>query len=102
MEELAREADRMGELLGDDHDLTLLKQTLTADREQFGDAEATEVLLALIEHRQTDLRKQALLLAERFFEESAADFARRLKGYWRAWRSQVKAEASNDSPAAVA
>jgi len=28
--------------------------------EQFGDAEAAELLLALIEHRQTELRKQAL------------------------------------------
>lgn len=92
----------MGELLGDDHDLTLLKQMLAADGEQLADTEAVELLLALIEYRQTDLRKQALLLAERFFEESAADFARRVKGYWRAWQSQVKAETSSDAPAAVA
>jgi len=56
----------------------------------------------LIEHRQTELRKQALLLAERFFEEPAADFARRLKGYWRAWRKQERAEGANEERAAVA
>src|SRR5262245_11213981 len=102
MDELAGEADRMGELLGDDHDLTLLKQILAADGEQLADAEALELLLALIEHRQADLRKQALLLAERFFEEPAADFARRLKGYWRAWQNQVKTETPSDLPMAVA
>jgi CHAD domain-containing protein len=102
MEELVREADQMGELLGDDHDLTLLKQLLTAEREPFADAEAVELLQALIEHRQTELRKQALLLAERFFEEPAADFARRLKGYWRAWRKQERAEGANEDRAAVA
>jgi len=31
MEELASEADKMGELLGDDHDLTLLRQVLTTN-----------------------------------------------------------------------
>jgi CHAD domain-containing protein len=49
MEELAREADRIGDLLGDDHDLAVLRQTLTANPERFGDEGDQEALLALID-----------------------------------------------------
>jgi len=37
LEELVNEADRMGDLLGDDHDLAVFHQMLTDDPERFGD-----------------------------------------------------------------
>ena len=75
LNEIAGEADTMGALLGDDHDLTLLGQMLTAGEEPIGDPGDSELLLALIEHRQKQLREQATLLAKRFLEERPADFA---------------------------
>jgi CHAD domain-containing protein len=102
IEELANEADSMAELLGSDHDLALLRQTLTGDRERFGDATDVELLLALIEHRQTELRQQAVLLGRRFFVESPAGFTRQLKGYWRTWRDQSDSQQSGELQAALA
>jgi CHAD domain-containing protein len=88
MEELADEADRMGDLLGDDHDLAVLRQTLTGDPDRFGDEGDLEVLLALIDRRRAELEQEARLLGERFFQDRPRAFARRLKGYWKAWRAQ--------------
>jgi CHAD domain-containing protein len=90
MEELANEADRMGELLGDDHDLAVLRQVLTGAPERFGDEGDREVLLALIDRRRAELEQEALLLGRRFFQEGPRPFARRLKGYWQTWRAPAE------------
>jgi CHAD domain-containing protein len=92
MEELADEADQMGELLGDDHDLAMLRQMLTDDPERFGDEDDREVLLALIDRRRAELEQEAMLLGQRFFQDSPRTFARRLRGYWKTWRAQAESE----------
>jgi CHAD domain-containing protein len=86
--ELADEADQMGDLLGDDHDLAALRQMLTDDPERYGDEGDREVLLALIDRRRAELEQEAMLLGRRFFQDGPCDFAGRLKGYWKAWRAQ--------------
>lgn len=91
MEELINEADGMGELLGDDHDLAALRQLLTDDPERFGDEDDLEVLLALIDRRRVELEQEAMLLGRRFFQDSPRAFARRLKGYWKTARAPVEA-----------
>ncbi|HEY7159258.1 MAG TPA: CHAD domain-containing protein [Gemmataceae bacterium] len=96
MEELANEADRMGDLLGDDHDLAMLRRMLTEDPEHFGAASDREVLSALIDRRRAGLEQEALLLGRRFFQDSPRDFARRLKGYWKTWRAQAEPEQSGE------
>src|SRR5262245_25641294 len=90
MEELANEADRMGDLLGDDHDLAALRQMLTDDPGRFGDEDDREVLLALIDRRRAELEQEAMLLGRRFFQDSPRDFARRLRGYWKTWCAQAE------------
>jgi CHAD domain-containing protein len=87
--ELADEADQMGDLLGDDHDLAVLRQKLTEDLERFGDAAGWEVLLGLLDRRRDELQQEALVLGQRFFQDKPRDFARRLKGYWKAWRGTI-------------
>ncbi len=84
--ELADEADRMGELLGDDHDLAVLRQMLTDAPERFGDESDREVLLALIDRRRAELEQEAMLLGKQFFQDKPRPFARRVKGYWKTWR----------------
>ncbi len=90
MEEMADEADRMTELLGDDHDAAVLRQKLADDPDNFGGAASIETLLALIDRRRTELQQEATLLGERFFDEPSNEFARRLKGLWKAFRAEVK------------
>jgi CHAD domain-containing protein len=86
LEELAGETDRMGDLLGDDHDLAVLRQMLTDDPDRFGDDGDRETLLALIDRRRAELEREAIRLGGRFFQDKPKQFARRLKGYWKAWR----------------
>lgn len=92
MEELAGEADRMSDLLGDDHDLAVLRQMLTDDPERFGTADDLEVLLALIDRRRSELQREAGLLGARFFQESPRQFAAPFKGYWKTWRAEQALE----------
>jgi CHAD domain-containing protein len=97
--EMTDEADRMGDLLGDDHDLAVLRHVLTDDTDRFGDEEDREVLLALIDRRRAELEREALPLGGRFFQDRPRPFRRRLKGYWKTWRRATTAEpAAGPSP----
>jgi hypothetical protein len=89
MEELADEADRMSDLLGDDHDLAVLRERLTREGEPLGDEGDREVLLALIDRRRAELLEETLHLGERFFLDQPREFAREVKGYWKAWRAEI-------------
>jgi CHAD domain-containing protein len=96
LEELAREAAHLGDLLGDGHDLAVLRQMVTADAAT-ADHEA---LVALIDRRRAELRQQELPLGARYFQDRPRTFARRLKGYWRSWRAQPAAAMETASAAA--
>ncbi len=87
-EELAAEAHRMGDLLGDDHDLAVLRQMLTRDTPPGADESERAVLVALLDRRRAELVQEVLLLGDRFFQDKPSELARRLKGYWRSWRRQ--------------
>lgn len=87
LELLAEQVAHLGELLGKDHDLAVLRQTLANDPTRFGDEKVLEVLFALIDHRREELEAEAMLLGSRLFEDSPKAFARRLRGYWAAWRN---------------
>jgi inorganic pyrophosphatase len=91
MEELANEADQMSELLGDDHDLAVLRQRLGEDPGQYGHEDDTAVLLALIDRRRAELRDEVMPLGRLFFQDIPQDFAQRLKGFWKTWRTTVGA-----------
>ncbi len=100
MEELAAEAGRMGDLLGDDHDLAVLRQTLTRDPQPVADAGEREVLVALIDRRRAELAQEVLLLGDRFFQDRPRELARRLKGYWKTWRGQASPTQPNEPQSA--
>jgi CHAD domain-containing protein len=87
LEELAGQADRLGELLGQDHDLAVLRAMLTGDPERFGGTGTLELLLPLLDRRRAELQQEAESLGRRFFLDRPRDLARRLKGYWKAWRA---------------
>lgn len=79
------ELDRLGDLLGDDHDLAVLADALRA-----GAAEdiVTEPLLVQISHRRHALQREALLLGARIYGERPRDLARRLRSAWDAWKEE--------------
>ena len=78
----------LAELLGDDHDLTVFRQTLLAQPETFGTDHDVQVLLKLSEQRQTELRIQAKTLGKRIFAEKSSHFCHRMQKYIAAWQAE--------------
>jgi CHAD domain-containing protein len=73
---MADTAHDLTDCLGNDHDLTVLRlKTNNA-----------EPLAALITRFQHELRRTALALGARLYEEKPGAFTHRFAGYWRQWR----------------
>ena len=77
---VARRADRLGEMLGEEHDLALLEARVRERSRQFaGERKVRKRLLALIASRRRKLRKRALREGERLYRRPPRRFVRRLK-----------------------
>jgi CHAD domain-containing protein len=87
---IARELEALGEYLGDDHDLVVLRATVEKQRADNGNVAELEILSRLIEQRQPQLRAAALALGARFYAEKPSTFGNRLAGYWEIWRREKK------------
>jgi CHAD domain-containing protein len=90
MDAIAGELDALGNNLGDDHDLVVLKQDVAERFTGRVDALELETLKGLIEERQRELRDAALALGVRFYAEKPSAFCDRLGGYWKTWRREKK------------
>jgi CHAD domain-containing protein len=85
----AKEAHRVADLLGDDHDLAVLRSSIeTIDTTVVVDIEP---LLGLVDYRRGELQSEALALGERLYAEKPKAFIRRIRRYWRAGRAEVEA-----------
>src|SRR5262245_8568120 len=90
MSALAEELETFTELLGDHHDLHMLRQT-AIKKSVNPDLEAeTPELLALIDARQAELQSKAIKLGNRLLQEKPSDFCDRLHQYWKRWKSKKK------------
>jgi CHAD domain-containing protein len=83
LDPFADQAHRVSNLLGDHHDLAVLRADLRERR--FGEEE-TRLLEAAIEARQTGLVGEAFQLGRRLYAERPKAFSRRLRRYREAWR----------------
>jgi CHAD domain-containing protein len=81
--ELAQEAHKLADDLGDEHDLTVLREKAR----EHGDAGSPELsaVLALIDRQRSELRDNALSRGRQLYAEKAGVFATRLRGYWDNW-----------------
>ena len=86
------EIDRLGEYLGDDHDLTLVRlrmmdepypEMATQDA-----ADARHALIQSITRRQNKLKFKAVSLARLVYVESPRRFETRFATYWRLWHTR--------------
>ncbi len=84
MKALAAETKRLADLLGDDHDLAVLRETLLQEDDVLGEPKEIDALAALAERRQEQLRAQAQTLGWRLLSEKPADACRRLHANWQA------------------
>jgi CHAD domain-containing protein len=82
----AKEADKLSTLLGDDHDLAVLHETLESGA---GDLKVdVDAVLALIDHRREHLQAEAVLLGQRLYAERPKAFVARMHRYWKASRAE--------------
>lgn len=83
LEATSDEAHNLTDLLGDHHDLAVLREDLR--ERNLGEGE-TETMEAAIGRRQEELATEAFTLGRRLYAERPRDFSRRLRRYWRSWR----------------
>ena len=82
---LAEETHQLADLLGDDHDLAVLRERVSSARQAFPTEASHKALLALIERCRAGLQKKGLAQAQRLYEEKPAAFTARLGKYWHDW-----------------
>jgi CHAD domain-containing protein len=95
----AKEAHRLADLLGDDHDLGVLRDTLTDD--ELAVAVDLGAVIALIDHRRNELQTEAIHIGERVYVEKQKAFRRRMRGCWVSGRAVARAPFDHD-PAELA
>lgn len=85
--ELADQAHKLADYLGDDHDLAILRKQF---REPLNDEDeaSLEVLDALLTRRRGDFRDRAFAVGERLFAMRPRAFLRGLKRDWQRWSEE--------------
>jgi CHAD domain-containing protein len=86
--EFGDQAHQLSDYLGDDHDLAVLREKVTALQSTFEHSGNSAALLALIDRCRVQLQEKAFLLGGRIYDESPADFVTRFERYWARWRKE--------------
>jgi CHAD domain-containing protein len=90
MDGQAEQAHVLSELLGDDHDLAVLRERLVSDPALAGGVPGElDPLIGVIDRRRAELLEQARVLGRRLYAERPKAFERRMKALWRAWRPRT-------------
>ncbi|TVR22978.1 MAG: CHAD domain-containing protein [Nitriliruptor sp.] len=77
-----KQLHELTDLLGDDHDLSVLRQDLVAEPDRYGGVEGVASLAALLDRRRAELQAAAEPLGRRCFAEPPDAFVARLRTYW--------------------
>ncbi|HUF94471.1 MAG TPA: CHAD domain-containing protein [Acidimicrobiia bacterium] len=81
---MAISLERVGELLGQDHDLAVLVDRLDADTNLCPDPVERSLIRALANQRRADLQMAARILGRRIFAEEPESLTGRFDAYWEA------------------
>lgn len=85
----AKEAHALADVLGDEHDLSVLRRALT--HEQITAPVDVAAVVGLIDYRRDELRKEALWIGARVYAEKPKAFIARMRATWKAGQGQVAA-----------
>ena len=83
---LMPKVDRLGEILGQIHDLDCVKATARLHPRWFGRAADGEAVLAAVDERRAELESEALTLANSVFAGRARDVRALVETGWKIWR----------------
>ena len=86
--ELGDQVHELSRLLGDDHDLAVLRQTLAADPLTYGGHRVLKDMFAVVDRQRQELERQAFALDRQLYKDPPRVFTSRIEGYWKAWRAR--------------
>lgn len=89
MAALDQELKLLGDYLGDDHDLAILRQTFTDQPEASDNRRELELLVTLIDRRRSELQLASQRLGQRLYAEKPSAFVKRLETYWQVWQLEA-------------
>jgi len=89
--ELGDRARQLVRLLGDDHDLAILRETLGTDPLAYGGHHTLRGVFAVLDRRREALQQQAFGLGPTLYQEAPRVFASRIEAYWRVWAAETAA-----------
>lgn len=75
----------LGELLGEEHDLSELLRLIASEPGLCDDAVERSLLTALAQHRRSEVQTAALMIGRRVYAERPGQFTERMSAYWSAW-----------------
>ncbi len=84
----AKDAHHLADLLGDDHDLGVLRHVLTDGR--INAAVDLDAVVRLIDHRRAGLQSEAFRVGERVYAEKPQAFRKRMRRSWNAGRAAAR------------
>jgi CHAD domain-containing protein len=87
LQPLRHEVKTLARLLGDDHNLAVLRAALTDKPEVFGNERNLQPLLDLIDQQSAALRAEARPLGRRIFAEKPKHLGKRFRAYWTVLRN---------------
>lgn len=83
---LACELETLGDMLGDEHDLALLRKHLEAHGKRSRTLASSDGITALIDRRRTELRRSADTLGRALYKAKPGEFLAQMEHAWRCWR----------------
>ncbi|HWI07451.1 MAG TPA: CHAD domain-containing protein [Solirubrobacteraceae bacterium] len=86
MKRLARDAHEVASLLGDHHDLSVLREYAESNPQLFTDMASRETLLRVLDRRRDELARRALKRGRRLYERPPRQFVAQVQ---RGWRKRV-------------
>ncbi|MGA3239462.1 MAG: CHAD domain-containing protein [Bryobacteraceae bacterium] len=79
--ELGEQAHKLSRLLGEDHDLAVLRETLAADPLAYGGHGILKRVFAVIDRRKAEFERQALVLGRKIYKYPPKVFTSRIEAY---------------------
>jgi CHAD domain-containing protein len=91
-------ARSLSQVLGDDHDISLLCRLVSTPTMMFGTPDETASFMKRCRRRHKALRKEARNQGERLFAERARPFAERIEAYWQIAAGDAAKRAAETRP----
>jgi CHAD domain-containing protein len=88
MDASCSELEELGNLLGREHDLVILEQSLRDERACFADERDCAELLAKLDEERDRIRREADLLGRRLFAERPKSYRERMRRYFEAFEEE--------------